>query len=457
VTLARTDPRGVAHVVSLLARDSAVTAHAAGFAPANKLGAEIARAGSTCTLELQRGLHARVRVVDSGGVPMGGVRVRHGEGGRDPGGVRLERDRGLDDVDLRREETRVTDRDGACTFADLGRGTHTFALERDRALFDGEWAIQDVVADDTTTVTLVTRGLGEILGRVTDGKLAIPGARVALFRAELAPTRDPYVEADGPLPAGMDTAADSRGRFRFQNVDPGAYELAFAVPGQSLRVARVIAVDVGARNVAVDVARDAVDGEVRRADGAPASGAAIWVVPRDRDARADALRRRISNGDDVFGLELDMRGFPSDSEHPAMFADAAGRFRLCGLAHNVAFTLYASDGQNSAGARALSASRRPRDEHDVAIQLEARGAIRASIGATPWRSPLALVATHPSALPRVARVHGGLALALPALEPGTWELTLREERAGGRWIPIGDRHELEIRAGASETLDIPYP
>jgi hypothetical protein len=299
--------------------------------------------------------------------------------------------------------------------------------------------------------------VGEVLGRVSDGKTPLAGARVAAFRAELAPAHEPYIEADGPLPSGLDTRADSRGRFRFTNVDPGRYVLAFAVPGQRLRVARELFIDAGTRDVAMDVALDFVDGSVARADGSPASGAAIWVVPRERESRAPTFKRRVSSGDDMIALELEMRGFPSDMEHPAVIADAQGRFRLCGLVHNAAFALYAFDGTSSAGVRTLAASRRARDEHDVAIRLEARAALRVNVGATPWSKPLALVAVGPAALPRVVRVHPGLPITLAALEPGTWELTLRERRADGRWIAIGDRHEIEIRAGADETLDIPYP
>jgi hypothetical protein len=454
ITAARSDARGTARVVSMLARDSTISAHAVGFAPASRRGAEIRAGGAPCTIDLERGQPVLVRVIDSAGAPVAGVRVAHEEGEWSPSGAD---EQVLFDAEERASRTRVTDRGGRCTFADVAPGTHAFHIERDRVLRDGEWSPCVVAGNSAAEITLVTRGVGEVLGLASDGKLPLAGARIAMYRAELAPAHDPYVEADRPLPAGLDTTADSRGRFRFQNIDAGRYVFVFAVPGQNLRVAREAFIDVGTRNLAIDVARDAVDGEVRRSDGTPAAGAAIWVVTRERDTRADALRRRVSNADELHALELDMLGYPSDTSHPALFADAQGRFRLCGLAHNTACTLYASDGPESAGARTLPASRRAHDEHDIAIQLGARGTLRANIGVSPWRNPLALVATHPTALPRVVRVRPGLAITLPALEPGKWEITLRDARPDGGWIPIGDRHELEIRAGAGATLDIPFP
>jgi len=72
-----TDAHGAARIASLAAKSSTLLALRRGFAPLRIHGADIGGANGTCTIDLESGAKARVRVIDSGGAPIGGAQVEH--------------------------------------------------------------------------------------------------------------------------------------------------------------------------------------------------------------------------------------------------------------------------------------------------------------------------------------------------------------------------------------------
>lgn len=447
-----TDAHGGARIASLATKSSTLLALCRGFAPLRIHGADIGGANGSCTIDLESGATANVRVIDSGGAPIGGAEVEHVLGEWTPNDRAFAGESAIPGPDAV-----ITNAQGVCTFTDLEPGRHTFRVARARGWLDSEWKIVGLDRSAPTEVVLVTNAFANVDGRVLDGKRPVAGARIAACRADLLPLTAPFVEPDRPLLESTTATSDSRGHFSLRNLEPGPYRLIVAIEGQDLRIARDLRVEPGDRTFNIDVGDGVIRGVVEAAGGGPCRYARIWVMSRaDLDA-LEAWQRRLQRGAATFDASYVQRGFPPGFEHPAVVADARGAFVLRGLARNESYALFASDGATEAGWKDLSATRRSRDERALVIRLAARGWLRVAADSATGKRALVLVALRTDAPARIENLRPGLDLVLPALDVGTWSVQLFEKRGDGGYVPIVDPREVEITAGAEATADFVLP
>jgi hypothetical protein len=256
-------------------------------------------------------------------------------------------------------------------------------------------------------------------------------------------------EIENPLPPGIDARMDSLGAHTFANLDPGAYVLAFAVPGQRLRGCREIRLRDGSNVLALDLASTAVSGRVAKDGSRRLARAKIFLSEPDRErALREIFRRRGGSGSTV--ADLASLGL----EHDATVADANGEFRLLGLPIAEAFVILAVDEPCGFGKSEPLVLRENPGPLDAEIAVLPAGALEVHPTTLPVAAPLYLFAipSDRHAVPRVRRVFPGRSEVLNALEPGAWDVQLADGSTRLR-----DRRRVEVVAGETRTVELSLP
>lgn len=182
----------------------------------------------------------------------------------------------------------------------------------------------DVVADEESWVEIIKPRHATLTGRVLAGGEPVPGARVKLEKA-----------GGGffSLGGGMSAEAGSDGRFRFDEVAAGDYELSALVPGAAMRKSVDLQLESG-REESADLV---FDGETLRGklvdatSGDGVAGALITVAPH-RDSGAGGapafgsfqVVTSFSDGGGGGGMSMTLGGGSSSSVH----TDADGSFEV---------------------------------------------------------------------------------------------------------------------------------
>jgi len=266
--------------------------------------------------------------------------------------------------------------------------------------------------------------------RIVDAGAALAGAPAVLLRRASVDSLFAIAAGEIPLPPGIAARLDARGAWTFWNVDPGAYVLAFGVPGQRLRGCREVGVRGGANDFFLDLSRTAVSGTIARDANQPAAAAQILVVEPSRAYEWRNAARRYGNSDanwaDVLAL---------GAEHRAGVADENGAYRLLGLPLAEPFGA-------DPGAPVV----------DVAVQPA--GALEVRAAPTQIALPCTLLAfpADRRSMPRIRRVFPGQSEFLGALEPGSWDLELAVDGARAR-----DRRRVEVVAKEIRTVELSLP
>ncbi len=293
-----TDSSGAARIAAFLGADSQIEVRAKGHARQRRFG-PFGGGFRTPNLEfrLTRGATARIRVVDAAGGAIPGERVKWVEGNWSPNDASSHRDacRALDRPDP--ETSRIADVDGLVVFHHLAPGRHAFHVERRAAFLDGEWTQRDLAEGEDAEIDLQSAARTSLEVRITDAGAPLVGSPVVLLRRSSVSSLLGIAELENPLPPGIDARTDSAGARAFANLDPGAYVLAFAVPGQRSRGCREVLVHDGTNLLVLDLASTALSGRVGRDENRPVAGAKT-CARRCVAAHRPACRRRTRSSTD---------------------------------------------------------------------------------------------------------------------------------------------------------------
>ena len=242
-------------------------------------------------------------------------------------------------------------------------------------------------------------------------------------------TGGPLVGAQVWIPGlGGDATTDKRGRFRFDSVPPGAYQLTFSHPlFDSVGVAPPVwTIDVGPQGlsgftVSVPSIERAFPGACPPL--APLAGALIGVV---RDATSDST---------VAGVSIEARWYvlgvaPGQrlAWLPRMAAsstDARGRFVLCGVPRDGEFALWASSGSQRTGQVTQDLSGRLLSSRSLYVgPAETDSLTTADTAPTPPGTVVGRVQSPEGTPIAGARVEvRGTGVATQTTESGSFELT----------------------------------
>ncbi len=443
-----TDAKGVAQVFSFAGAGSRIEVRARGFAPACRLG-PFGGGFSTASLEfrLVRGATAHVRVIDAGGEPVRGARVEHVEGDWSPNEAASERAPRpiLERPDP--ERSSIADEKGGTVFVHLPPGRHAFRVQRWRGFLDGEWTLRELGDGEDVEIALVSQAWASLGVRVVDGGVPLAGAPVALLRRQGIASPLDLLEAETPLPPGLDARLDSRGTCAIQSVDPGTYLLAFGVAGQRLRACREVVIKEGANQLEIDLARDVVGGRILRGDGSPVAGAQVFVITSERERALPSVSRGLgyTGFEDLIKLGV---------ERLAAVADENGGFRLVGLPLEEECLIFARAGEHLAGRTRPFVLRRAGggDSGDIALVRAGALEVHATMRASPCACGLAAYPRNHRAKPRFRRVIPGRPEVLVGLEPGLWDLVLGVDGGESR-----EMREIEVVAGETRTVEVWLP
>ncbi len=178
-----------------------------------------------------------------------------------------------------------------------------------------------------------------VSGRVTQrtSGAGIPGARVALSRAELGASI-----FDGASTPTIQVVADAEGAWTATKVPPGAYVVAAAAKGFIPGIREKVFVGSGDRTTGIDLALDAggllVSGLVSDVGGGPIAGAEVRMT-RERQSLAEEGEMITIAGDDGrYEITLADASYEAIASHADYTSDSMS-FELGGKSKTIDFTL----------------------------------------------------------------------------------------------------------------------
>jgi len=275
-----TDERGVCALTSWPGREAALHVRAEGYAPWASGVLELPLSGDLeQRARLVEGSAVTVRVVDSHGDPLPGMRVEHRAPSGATGFAPAHRAAGG-------RAQRVSDSTGSVLFPDLEQGLHAFRLAEAREVEGGAAMIQVVGAGEhggswqeilvepgsDGSLTLAAAPRGDLAGRVTEAGLPLAGAEVRALPAE----EDPG-DFLGPFGAGPSAHTDSKGRYALEGLRVDEYRLEITHRSRAMPAYQRVRVREGASSEDVDLPVAIIEGRVFDAQGEPVAGARVTV------------------------------------------------------------------------------------------------------------------------------------------------------------------------------------
>jgi protocatechuate 3,4-dioxygenase beta subunit len=289
----QTDEHGRARLNAMAGRDVRLRVRASGYAPA--IGAPFRCSGEAEEREvrLTRGGAVAVHLFDAAGEPLAGGRVEHRAFHDDEGSPEF-------------RSPALTDEQGIARFEHLAPGRHRFrrAGSESGGVFNSGgntfavmMAGMDDGTDDWVEVEVVEGGEHEVEihlplslavhGRLTEAGDALAGATLSLI---------PVPEGQDAMPAlamfggGPEVESDADGRWRFEDVEPGAYTLRISHPERAMPSEvelEVVDAEVQ-RDVDLDVA--ILEGRVLDSAGKPLAGVEVWSERAREEGAPRAVR-----------------------------------------------------------------------------------------------------------------------------------------------------------------------
>jgi len=252
---AATDAKGLADVRGVPPGWYLVSASAQGFAPSTTF-AEVGAGTASVRLELVSGASVSGRVVDAGGAPVAGAKVRY---------------EGVSDWTQSPDDSIATDADGRFQIAALPAGSFRFEARHDE---HAPGVTETIVLDGATArdnVTIRMNPSATIDGLVLDAaRTPVPWARVRVRE----------VTAGLPMQRTRQATADAHGKFRVAGLPRTAMNVVALGEQTTSKTARVdlAASATGRVELVLDV-EGLIAGTVVDGKGEPIDGAQVWAEP----------------------------------------------------------------------------------------------------------------------------------------------------------------------------------
>lgn len=279
--------------------------------------------GSERVVRLVRGGEVVVLVLSEGDEPVEGAAVLHQALDASAEG----------NLERALAGTRRSGADGRIRFDRLPAGRHafrasdtadlgaSFARARGGELGPG-WELVQVGEGTSTELVLHRAPRGSLRGRVSEEQRPLPGASLTLVRAG-APGAVPL-----PGLGASSARTDGSGRYRFDEIELGDYELVLTHPDRAMPAS--FQVQLRGRDQELDLALPSasVVGRVLDEEGSPLAGATVWIT---------AVAGRGSSALSLGGFG----GLPASAREGAAKTDAQGAFALRGVATGTALVVEA--------------------------------------------------------------------------------------------------------------------
>jgi protocatechuate 3,4-dioxygenase beta subunit len=416
------------------------------------------------TVKLLAGGSVLVRVQDSAGKPVAGLSVDH----RNP-----EDDGGMTFAGMAGDT--ITDGEGQVAFSHLAAGKHLFrvrtnsggpmmlgggaVIHRARLAGGGDveesdkgWTAVDVAEGGSASVTLQAPVTGTLTGRVRESGKALAGATV---RAK--PASD-----DGPdfsfLDNGSGATTSASGEYSIDGLAAGDYTVTITHPSRAMSWKGNTSVREGQNRFDVDLPLAVVEGRVTGEDGKPMANVKV------RAERSRGEGREIQMLSIVAGSDGESYSIGDGVGAPPAVTDADGRYKLRGVAPDVALQVVASapGAQTTRSEPVTLAADQTRSGVDLVLKM---GATVEVVTRRPdgTKASGCIVHARPvgddGAEPKTQFVGSTGRVTFTGLQPGRWRFTCNQagiDSGSGNTPAIPDQ-EVEVKVGppATITFDVP--
>ena len=463
-----TDADGVVELTSLPGERCTIAVRASRFAPYESEPLDLPEALDVDHAALLlRGATVEVRVVDERGDPVPGAMVERrapgGQGGFSLGGGGGSRIRAGARGGAGR---RVADSVGAAFFRNLEAGVHAFRLTEEGAgtyssggmslrMAGGggseqPWTEVALEGGLTELLTLTAPSPGSLSGRITEAGEPLFGSEVRLVDASEG--------SEPPIPGfeeGPTTSVDSTGRYSFDGVTPGSYELVVAHPTRVMPARRALEVRAGDNRLDVDLPVSIVEGRVTDAEGEPLAGVQVRA---ERYQGQQATRRTVVMLNVVAGGDGDGGAVVSTSDGGSgpVHTDEDGRFVLRGVPADAELVVRAEmeEFEPASSEPFRVAPYETRGGLDLVLE-QGGGLVVEVVQGDDEPAPNTLVTARLTGggggQPKIAMTGPEGRAAFTDLSPGVWSVSVSSMGMGGGGEPP-DPQEAEVRRGEEARL-----
>lgn len=370
-----TDAEGRASVTVWPDSICVLKASAEGYLPGEE-GRSVVPHGEEVVLELDRGGHVTVRVLDDQSLPVAGMFVEHTAEADAQENQNVFYWNPDGDVEHKSNEL------GVVEFTNLAKGKHTFkALEKKNVWGGGGESAGHEAQDD---VYLDLGESKELVLRVAarggyEATLLQSGVPLSGALAKLTPLEGDGNEnmfwIGGRQEDPRSRVSDHAGRVRFKGLKVGRYDLKISHPERRMSLHREVLIEREPRPEVIELGLATIEGRVTDRNGDPLRGVDVTVQEvGDHDWDGGDYRVRITEDD-----EGDAEWNYDEVKPWTIETDENGEYRLRGVRPEVELQMYFSDRYVVGGNRELHPLGPDEYLSGVDMQLERAGALRVEL------------------------------------------------------------------------------
>ncbi len=448
---ARTDAQGLARLNSIPGRKGKLTVTCDGYAPYTTEAFDMpADSDVDQNVALDQGGSVEITLLSAQGVPVSGARIDHRapDANDNPFGDPFGGGKGA-----------ATDSAGKVTLANLAPGLHRFRPAKDSGgdteggmVFaaiggmdgaDQSWSEVEIVRGGTATLVLHEPVLAELKGHVREGGAVLAGARLSLSKRG---AESPFEGMeDMPFGGGGPTAkSDGDGRYRFERIEAGSYELSVRHATRAMSARYPIEINESGLEYDIDLPITILEGRVLDGENKPVAGAKVWAERKRAGGNEDRRSVSVIGGPIGEGMIFDSSaGLDQSKAH----TDADGRYLLRGVENDTDLEVQvdAKDCELTKSAPVSVALGQTKSGVDIVVV--AAGQIQAKVAPVAGKpaGPCLVHAEYLDPLPAGKEIEpktefaqGGTAI-FKSLRPGRWKL--HAEGLGG--FDGGDSQNLQ--------------
>ena len=419
-------------------------------------------AGELVEIRLKRGGTVIVEVVGPDGKPVKGAQVEH-----------QNEDNEEEDNYYYVSPTsgNASDDHGIVRYENLPPGNHAFRVQKQEGgsvwhdegqVIDAEWQRVRLAEGDEERVTLRTSPRGSLRGVVTEARLPLPGATLALEReSEGVEDENTYVYFEGNVGQNAYSALTRHdGRFEFKDVRCGEYILLVTHGERKQRFEMPVTIVPEGSEIEVEIPLAILEGIITDPEGTPIPNIDVQVSAEERETRTwfdsnDANMYEDENGRLRRDWNYNWRRYN-------IRTDKNGRYRIRGVHTDRPLTIYVR-GTYVVGQSIRDILVSPdeiRDDLDFVLLRAGQIRVKMPSSVPTGRTWLTLRAELKNEggkrIQATSRsIRGGRTQSMTSLRPGTWTLTVRERNAKKDSEPLFET-TAEVRINETTHVNIEF-